>query len=94
MEARDYLHFSLNRASKVLYINFLEYLEDIKQQHDNSFFKLMEGLPEQYKAQVIQASFMDQAAFEHFRKRVLDHGNVLVRTIDEEMKKFDIDFKR
>ena len=94
MEAKDYLDLALARESKRLYINFLEMLEDIHHQHDSNFRKLYDSLPEEYKAQVIQASYFDENGHAHFRKRALDHGNELIRSIRTELEKYEIDFKR
>ena len=94
MDAKDYLAFSATKEIKYLYKGFIESLEEIRRQHDSSLFKLMNGLPKEYQPLVIQASFFEEETYQHFRKRVLDHGNDSIRSILDEMEKYKIDFKR
>jgi hypothetical protein len=94
MEAKDYLEIALNNQTRALFVSFIECLEDIKRQHNSSMFKLMENLPEEHRGKVIQASFFDEEAYQHFRKVALDHGNATIRMNNNELNKFKIDFLR
>jgi hypothetical protein len=94
MKAQDYLAFSATKEVKYLYKSFIESLEEIARQHDSAMFKLMENLPEEHKGKIIQASFFDEEAYQHFRKLALDHGNDCARAILDEIQKYEIDFKR
>jgi hypothetical protein len=93
MEAHDYLGFSTAKEVKYLYKDFIETLEEIRRQHDSALFKLMGNLPEEHKGKVVQASFFDEEAYQHFRKIALDHGNDAIRAISEELNKYEVDFK-
>ena len=33
---------------------------------------------------------MDEESYQRYRKRILDHGNDLIREIEEDLDKFDI----
>jgi hypothetical protein len=94
MQPKDYLGFSTTKEVKYLFKSFIEALEEIRRQHDSSLYKLMEGLPPEYRGNVAQASFFDEEAYQHFRKVVLDHGNDSIRAILDEIEKYEIDFKR
>lgn len=94
MDAQEYLHFHTQKSVKLMYKNFLEILEDIKEQHDINFQKLFDSLPDKKKNQVIQANYLDERAFEYFRKKILDHGNECARSIQTELEKFDVNFQK
>lgn len=94
MEAKDYLDFAVSKEVKSLFKDFIETLEDIRRQHDSSFFKLLNTLPKEHQAQIIQASFFDEESYQHFRKIALDHGNDCIRSCSEEISKYKIDFQR
>jgi hypothetical protein len=94
MDAQDYLGFAATKEVKYLYRAFLEVLEDIHFQHDASLSKLMDGLPEEQKSKVIQASFLDDESYQRFRKVILDRGNQSARAILEELEKYEIGFRR
>ncbi len=93
MEAKDYVSFSINREVRALFKRHLENFEDILERHDANFRKLYDTLPEQHKALVIQANYLDAEAAQHFRKRALDAGNTALRNCQAELDKFDINFK-
>jgi len=93
MEAKDYLQFNAIKNVKGISVQFLEILEDIQYQHDEQFYKLLSALPPEYKNLVIQANFFDKEAYGHFRKRVLDHAGSATRNLQDELDKFDIQFK-
>jgi len=94
MDAKDYLAFHVTKETKYLFKSFIESLEEIRRQHDSAFYKLLESLPPEYKNQVVQASFFEEADYQHFRKVVLDRGNDSIRATLEEIEKYEIDFKR
>lgn len=93
MDAQEYLEFHTNNNVKLMYKHFLSILEDLKEQHDISFTKLFESLPEDKKNQIIQANYLDERAFDYLRKKTLDSGNECARAIKTELAKFDINFK-
>ncbi len=94
MEAKEFLSLAAHTHTKILFKQCLQILEDIRVQHDINFRKLMDGLPDQYKTLVIQANYMDDDGYQHFRKRILDAGNSTARALDNEISKFSIDFSR
>ena len=94
MEARDYLQFEIERNIKYLFKNYIECIEDIKYQHDRAFNLLMDSLPEEHKAKVIQSSFFGEDAYAYYRKKILDNGNAAIRANDTILTKFEVDFKR
>ncbi len=94
LKARDYLNLAAQAHIKILFKQSLEILEDIRVQHDMNFRKLLDTLPEQYKGLIIQANYMDDDGYQHFRKRILDAGNSTARALDNEISKFSIDFSR
>jgi hypothetical protein len=93
MDTKEYLDFHTQKEVRIMFKHFLGLLEDLKEQHDISFTKLFESLPDDKKNQIVQADYLDERAFEYLRKKTLDAGNECARAIQTEIAKFDINFK-
>ena len=65
---------------KKLYVNFLVLLEDLKDDHDRTFYKLSREFPEMTKTLTV-CDYFDDEKLDHLRKRVLDMGNGCVRSV-------------
>lgn len=93
-DASNYLRNTCHREITHNYKEFLSILEDIQFRHDESFVKLLNGVPEEYKQQVIQAGFFDSNVYNYFRKKILDRSNDSIREIQRELDKYEVDFKK
>ena len=61
-------------------------------EHDIHFCKLRKNLPE-HKALIEQADYFDESKMQYFRKKVLDMGNDNIRSNDDDLEKFTIEFE-
>ncbi len=93
-DAKNYIYVAIDRESKHSYKEFLSILELIREQHSQSFGKLLDVLPKEYHGNIAQASFFDEKAYGYFRKKVLDRANDSMREIQRELDKYEVDFKK
>ena len=92
MDARGLLGEHYHRNTKRLFKTFLVLLEDLKNDHDIHFCKLRKNLPE-HKTLIEQADYFDEKKMQYFRKKVLDMGNDNIRSNDDDLEKFTIEFE-
>lgn len=88
---RDILAFQIERTVASLCKNFLYILEDLQQEHNSHFQKLLDGLPSEYQNIIIQADYFDKDKFSHLRKRILDKGGEFTRDLEEELNKYKVE---
>lgn len=89
-----FLDYQIQKQIKSLYKEYLFLIEKIFNSHDEFLAKFRSTLPEQYQVYVDMAEFLTDSKYEEIRKEVLDRGNQSIRAIDEELKKYNIDFKK
>ena len=92
MDARGLLGEHYHRNTKKLFKSFLILLEDLKTDHDIHFCKLRKNLPE-HKALIEQADYFDEKKMQYLRKKILDTGNENIRSNDDDLEKFTIEFQ-
>ena len=92
MDARGLLGEHYHRNTKKLFKSFLILLEDLKTDHDIHFCKLRKNLPE-HKALIEQADYFDEKKMQYLRKKILDTGNENIRSNDDDLDKFTIEFQ-
>lgn len=92
-DAEALLLFAVRRNITALFKSFVVTLEDITADHDDALLKLHASLPPEYKKHVELADYLSEAKCERLRKKVLDHGNDAYRSIEEEFKKYKVEFK-
>ena len=92
MDARGLLGEHYHRNTKKLFKSFLILLEDLKTDHDIHFCKLRKNLPE-HKALIEQADYFDEKKMQYLRKKILDAGNENIRSNDDDLEKFTIEFQ-
>lgn len=91
--ADEVLRFQQERIIKNLFRGFLEVLEDVEEDHNNSLDRLVEALPEEQKKLVDLADHLTPEKGQQLRKRVLDRGNGALRDLDTLLKGYLISFK-
>tara|TARA_R100000808_G_C2149557_1_gene157978 strand:+ start:1358 stop:1645 length:288 start_codon:yes stop_codon:yes gene_type:complete len=89
---KELLEFQINRNIINLYKSFLVTLEDIHDQHGNSFYKLKRALPENSDL-ISQADYWDEGRMDYLRKKVLDSGNDALREIMGQLDQFELTVK-
>ena len=92
MDAKGLLGDYYGRNTKRLFKTFLILLEDLKTEHEISFCKLRKNLPEN-KALIEQADYFSEDKMQYLRKKVLDMGNDNIRSNDDDLEKFTIEFE-
>ena len=92
-KAKQMLLFQTKRQTVILFKRFLEILERLGEEHDESLAKLREHLPGDLKKYVDLADHFTPAQGDQLRKEVLGAGNDCYRMIEQVVEEFDIDFK-
>lgn len=87
------LRFQHERITKNLFKKFLIILEDLEREHNAALGKLYDSLPEQYRAFVVLADYLDEEKAIVLRKKVLDFGNDSMREFVDTLNQFDITVK-
>lgn len=89
-----FLDYQIQKQIKSLYKEYLFLIEKIFNSHDEFLAKFRSTLPPEYQVYVDMAEYLTDSKYEEIRKEVLDRGNGITRNIQEELKKYNIDFKK
>ena len=89
----SFLDYQIQKQIKNLYKEYLFLIEKIFNSHDEFLEKLRSTLPDQYAVYVDLAEFLTDSKYEELRKEILDRGNSTIRSINDELKKYNINFK-
>ena len=89
----EVLRFQSRRNIVILFKSFLAIMSRVADEHDIAFDKLDEHLPVEYQKYIQLADYFTDEKREMLRKEILDIGNDCIRAIEEEIRKYDIDFK-
>jgi hypothetical protein len=93
VDAAEALRFQVKRQVTTLFKSFLVVLEDLGLEHDEALKMLKDKLPESYKVYVELADHFTEEKEERLRSKILGTGNDCWRSIEEELKKYEIRFK-
>lgn len=85
--------FQQQRIITSLFRSFLEILEDVEKDHNGALDRLTTALPSDLKKYVDLADCLTSEKTQQLRKRVLDRGNDTLRSLDEIVNNFNIQFK-
>lgn len=91
--ASEMLRFQLRRLNTNQFKRFLEIIDRIKGEHDETLRKLRLSVPSQYHKDIDLANALTDNKKEMVRKEVLGVGNDTYRGIEAELEQFDIKFK-
>ncbi len=92
MDAKKILARRSNDNVTYLFKGFLKILEDLKRDHDESYRKLRENIPQEYLGILNMGDYFDDGKMSWLRKRILDLGNEALRSNDNELNNFSISF--
>lgn len=92
-DSKNLLQAQYEKNIKNLFKNFLCVLEELKSDHDRNFGKLAESLPSEYLNLLKQADYFDDDHMFFLRKKVLDLGNNSLRSQNQDLDKFIVEFK-
>ena len=94
IDPRQALQYSCRRYTVTLFKEFLTLLEKLADEHDETLAKLAAALPPEYRDRLALADYFTMDKAERLRKEVLGRGNDCARSIDEEIQKYEIDFRQ
>ena len=92
-KASEMLRFQLRRLNTNQFKRFLEILDRIKDENEETLRKLRMSIPSQYHRDIDLANALTDNKKDMFRKEVLGVGNDTYRGIEAELEQFDINFK-
>ena len=93
MKAQEFLNDRSDHHIRFLFKSFLGVLEDLKIKHEINFEKMYEDLPSEYLKYVKMADYFDEKNYQHYRKKVLDIGNSVLRDYNSELENLVVEFK-
>lgn len=91
--ASEMLRFQLRRLNTNQFKRFLDIIERIKSEHDETLRKLRLNVPSQYHKDIDLANSLTDNKKDMIRKEILGVGNDTYRGIEAELEQFDINFK-
>lgn len=90
----DLLRAKTRLAITRVFKTYLDLLEQIADEHDESMGKLIDALPPEHKASVHLADHFGDARFAAIRRKVLETGNDAMRELHEMIDGLRLDDKR
>lgn len=87
------LSFSVKRNITTLFKSFLVILENLGDDHAEALTKLYKIFPPEYQKQLYLADHFTPEKLEQLRKQILSTGNDVIRTLEQEIEKYNIKFK-
>lgn len=87
------LAFSVRRNITSLFKDFLVILENLSEDHNEALNKLVKTLPPDSQKQLYLADHFTNDKMEQLRKRILAKGNDSIRSVETDMKNYNITFK-
>jgi len=91
--ADNMLRFQLRRLNTNQFKRFLDIIDRLKNEHDETLRKLRLALPSQYHQSIDLANALTADKKEFVRKEILSVGNDTYRGIEAELEQFEINFK-
>jgi len=92
MDPEDIFKRCCQRNTVSLFKGFLVMIEDLHKEHEISFDKLRNNLPEGCLPVVDQADYFSEEKLQHLRKRILDIGNETIRNIQGDLDNYTTHF--
>lgn len=80
------------RNTTDLFKHLLDWVEEIKEKHDNSFDKLEANCPEESLPTIKQARFLDKRDTDRIRKKILDFANDNMRNMESDLNRTTVVF--
>ncbi len=91
--AKELLRFQTFKEITYLYKRYLMVVEDLREEYKGMIQKLEENVSEEDQALVRVANFLDENRFALIRKRILDSGNEAIRSMEQHIEKFKVEFE-
>jgi len=92
MDAKETLSKKSNKSISFLFKQYLMLIEDLKFEHDQYLKKIKDKIPSVYHNVIDNADTFDDEKMSRIRKRVLDIGNETIRSLDNDINDFSVNF--
>lgn len=92
MDAKETLSKKSSKSISFLFKQYLNIIEDLKFEHSEYVKKLKQNIPESYHPIINSAEYFNESKMNWIRKRVLDTGNECLRTCENELDNFSVNF--
>jgi hypothetical protein len=79
----EFLKFKIRQMVTRQFKGYLDVLELLADDHDEAMGKLIDSLPDQYKANVKLADYLPDHRLADYRQRILDVGNDVIRDLED-----------
>ena len=80
------------RNATDLFKYLLDWVEEIKSRHDDTFDKLEANCPEESLPTIKQARFLDKRDTDRIRKKILDFANDNMRNMESDLNRTTVVF--
>ena len=92
MDAKETLSKKSNKSISFLFKQYLMLIEDLKFEHDQYIKKIKDGIPSECHNLIDNADTFNEEKMSRIRKRVLDIGNETIRSLDNDINDFSVNF--
>lgn len=87
---KEYIKFQISRSVISLYKKYFEMVDDLQKDHSRLMEKVKMKTSEEF---VKNVDYFDDNKYNYIRKKILDSGNDVIRTIDSSFKSININLK-
>lgn len=92
MDAKESLSKKSTKSISFLFKQYLSIIEDLKFEHDQFLKKVKQEIPSEHHNIIDNANNFNDEKMTRIRKRVLDIGNETIRSLDNELNDFSVNF--
>jgi hypothetical protein len=92
MDAKESLSKKSTKSISFLFKQYLSLIEDLKFEHDQFLKKVKQEIPSEHHNIIDNANNFNDEKMTRIRKRVLDIGNETIRSLDNELNDFSVNF--
>jgi hypothetical protein len=92
MDAKESLSRKSNKSISFLFKQYLLLIEDLKFEHDQFVKKIKQEIPSEHHNIIDNAETFNDEKLCRIRKKVLDIGNETIRSLDNELNDFSVNF--
>jgi len=92
MDAKEALSKQSTKSISFLFKQYLMLIEDLKFEHSEYVKRLKNNIPQEHHKVIDSAEYFNDQKMSWIRKRVLDIGNETIRSLDNNIDDFTINF--
>lgn len=92
MDPKETLSKQSTKSISYLFKQYLMLIEDLKFEHSEYVKRLKNNIPHEHHKVIDSAEYFNDQKMSWLRKRVLDIGNETIRSLDNDIDDFTINF--